>query len=264
MDLGLTDRVAIVCGASQGMGRAIAIGLAREGARVVVAARSTQGLEELAQTLRAMPESGGVLACPVDLSTPEAAGELVQAAVQTWGRLDIVVNNTGGPPPGQPTQFTDEDWQGAFEKNFFNVVRMARAAVPVMREAGYGRIINMLALSVRQVEDNLALSSTARLAASAFAKALSDEVAQHGITVNNLLPGSILTDRLQAVSRMQAEFHGQDPEQAMAARLARIPAGRFGAPQEMADLVCFLASERAGFLTALNIPVDGGQLRSMS
>lgn len=261
MDLGLSGRSAIVCGASQGMGRAIAAGLVAEGALVTLCARSEEPLRAAGAEID--PSGEKTLAVAADLSVAGSAERVVEETIKTRGRLDVIVNNIGGPPPGQPSSFSDDDWHAAFEKNFFNVVRLSRAALPHMREAGWGRIVNLLAISVLQVEDNLALSSTARTAVVSFAKSLSDEVAADGITVNNVLPGSVLTDRLVEVSKMQARFHGKDPEKAVDERLLRIPAGRFGKPEEMADLICFLASERAGFINGVSIPFDGGQLRAM-
>jgi len=263
MELGLNDRVAIVCGASQGMGRAVAKGLAAEGARLVICSRSEQNLAEAAKEITSETDTDQLITVAADLNDPASAPQIVAAALERWNRVDALVNNTGGPPAGDPLSFTDDEWLGAFEQNFLNVVRMSREVVPHMQRAGWGRIINILALSVRQVEDNLSLSSTTRLAVVAFVKSLSDSVAADGITVNNVLPGSVATDRLHTVSKMQAEFRGVDPDSAIADRVARVPAGRLGRPEEMADLVCFLASERAGFLTALNLPVDGGQLRAI-
>ena len=261
MDLGLEGRVAIVCGASQGMGRAIATGLVAEGALVTLCARNEEQLRAAAQAID--PQGRQTMTVTADLAQAGSAERLVEETVAARGRLDIVVNNIGGPPPGQPSSFSDQDWHAALEKNFFNVVRLCRAALPHMRKNHWGRIVNLLAISVLQVEDNLALSSTARTAVVSFSKSLSDEVAADGITVNNVLPGSVLTDRLVEVSKMEAKFHGRDPERAVEERLVRIPAGRFGKPEEMADLVCFLASERAGFINGVSIPFDGGQLRAM-
>jgi 3-oxoacyl-[acyl-carrier protein] reductase len=187
---------------------------------------------------------------------------LVGEVTARWGRVDIVVVNLGGPPPGQPTELSDDDWQGAFELSFYSAVGLCRRVLPLMRRQERGRIISILSLSVRQPEDNLALSTVARTAVAAFMKTLSNEVAREGITVNTVLPGSIATERLQGVWEMQARFHGRDLANARDDRLALVPAGRFGAPKEVADLICFLGSERASFLTGLNIPIDGGQNRA--
>lgn len=261
MDLGLAGRVAIVGGASRGMGRAIAAALVREGAAVTLCARRPAVLEQAAADLAA-GAANRVLAVAADLSRPDDVARVVAETLTRWSRVDVAVNNVGGPPPGQPLGMSDAQWRDAFELNFFSVVRMCREVVPQMRERGWGRIVNLLSLSVRQPEATLALSTTARLAVVAYARSLADEVARDGITVNNVLPGSVATERLQAVAEMQARYHGRDVARAMADRQALVPLGRFGQPEEIADLVCYLASERAGFLTGLSIPFDGGQLRA--
>lgn len=261
MDLGLNGRAAIVGGASRGLGLATARALAGEGARVLLCARDAGRLRAAEQALhRAVPGADtATLSC--DLTLPDTGSRIADAALERFGRIDVLVTNTGGPPPGQPTALAEDAFSLAHEQNFMNVVRLARACVPAMRQRGWGRIINILALSIRQVEDNLTLSATSRAAVAAFSKYLSDEVAAAGITVNSILPGSILTERMREVAEMQARHLGRDPAAALDARRARIPAGRLGEPEEVGDLIAFLASERAAFLTGLLIPVDGGQLR---
>lgn len=263
MELGLKDRVAVVCGASQGMGRAIAFGLAVEGARVMLVARSAERLTAAEAAIVAQLPEARLASLAVDLTLPDSAAMVIDAVRTRWGRLDVLVTNTGGPSPGQPLDLDDDQFLLAYRQNFMNVVRLCRHAVPVMRANGYGRIINMLALSVRQIEDNLVLSSTSRLGVVAYARYLAEQVAPDGLTVNNVLPGSIHTERLAQVAQMQARHFGRDPAGELDVRAARVPMKRLGQPQEMADLVTFLASERAGFLTGLSIPVDGGQLRSV-
>lgn len=263
MDLGLKDRAAIVCGASQGMGRAIAHSLAAEGARVLLVARSADRLQEAQAQIAAAVPGAQLAGVALDLTAPDSAAAAVDAARNLWGRLDVLVTNTGGPPPGQPLDLDDDKYLLAYEQNFMNVVRLCRQAVPLMREHGYGRIVNVLALSVRQIEDNLVLSSTSRLGVVAYARYLAEQVAADGITVNNVLPGSIHTERLGQVAAMQARHFGRDPDKELELRAQRVPMKRLGRPQEMGDVVAFLASERAAFLTGLSIPVDGGQLRAV-
>ncbi len=264
MDLGLDGRVAIVGGASKGMGNATARALAREGARVVMVARGAEALDGAAQVVATAYGDDRVLAIAADLSVP-ADVERVAREARAWGsRLDVVVNNLGGPPPGEPEGLTDEQWHAALELNFFSAVRLSRLALPLMREGGYGRIVTVLSLSIKQPEENLALSTVARTAAASYTKVLSTEVAHDGITVNNVLPGSIATGRLQAVAEMQAKRQGEPMERALDIRLGLVPADRFGTPEEVADVICFLASAQAGFITGQSIVVDGGQLKAMT
>lgn len=263
MELGITGKTAIIGGSSQGMGLAIAEGLAKEGCNVLLCARNEEALANAKQKIMGLTDERKIATLSVDLSLPDSAKEIVHAATSRWGSVDILVTNTGGPTPGQPSLFSDEDWDAAYQKVFYNVIRLCREVLPHMRRNGWGRIINLLALSVRQLEDNLSLSSTTRAAVVAFSKNLTEEVAADGITVNNVLPGSIMTDRLVEITQMQAQHHGSSEESAMANRVSKIPTGRLGRPEEMADLVTFLASERAGFINGLSIPLDGGQLRSV-
>jgi 3-oxoacyl-[acyl-carrier protein] reductase len=261
MDLGLHGRVAIVGGASRGIGRAAAAVLLREGASVVICARGAETLAEAARGLAGAATADRVLAVPADLARPDDVARVVACTVERWGRVDVAVNNVGGPPIGPALGMTDAQWLGAVELNFLSVVRLCRAVVPHMRRQGWGRIVNVLSLTVRQPELPLALSTAARLAVVGYAKSLSDEVAAEGITVNNVLPGSVLTDRLQSLLETQARAQGTAAARVLQDRVAHIPAGRLGEPDEIADLICFLASERAAYLTGLSIPFDGGQLR---
>lgn len=263
MDLGIAGKTAVVGGSSQGMGLAIAEGLAKEGCNLLLCARNEVALQAARERLIAVSAPDRIATISVDLSLPDSAVRIVSAASDLWGGVDILVTNTGGPKPGQPSQFSDDDWDQAYQKVFYNVIRLCRGVLPHMRGQGWGRIINLLALSVRQIEDNLSMSSTTRAAVVAYAKNLSEEVAAEGITVNNVLPGSIMTERLVEVTGMQGQQRGLDMDAAMQGRVDRIPTGRLGKPEEMADLVAFLASERAAFINGLSIPLDGGQLRSV-
>ena len=268
MDLGIEGRVAIVGGSSKGMGKAAALAFVREGAKVTVCARHADDLEAAAAELHAAAQETGhgddsVLPVVADLSRAEDIERLVAETNSRWGRVDIVINNVGGPPPGLASELNDAQWQGGLELNFYSAVRLSHLVVPLMRERHWGRIINNLSMSIREPEDNLAISTVARSAVASYTKVLSGEVAKDGITVNNVLPGSIETGRLQAVAEMQARFHGRDPAHGLDDRRAGIPAGRFGRPEEVADLICFLASERAGFITGINVLIDGGQIRAM-
>lgn len=262
MDLGIKGRVAIVGGASRGLGKATALALAQEGAHVVICARHEEPLKQAAQEIERLG-SGLVLAVPMDMAVYLDITRLVRETVDRFGGVDILVNNAGGPPGGPPLDVTEEQWQGALEQNFLSAVRLSGEVIPYMRQRGWGRIINILSVSVKQPIQNLMLSNSVRMAVVGFAKTLADEVARYNITVNNVLPGSILTDRLRSLHQAQAERQGGSVEEVQEGSVRSIPVGRFGRPEELASLVAFLASERASYITGASIQVDGGSLRTM-
>ena len=184
------------------------------------------------------------------------------AVFQRYGRLDILFNNVGGPPEGKPSELDDAQWQAALELNFLSVVRMTREALPHMRRRRWGRIINLLSFVVKEPTEGLVLSTGVRMAVVGFAKMLSDEVAAEGITVNNILPGYILTDRLRSLAQTRADREGGTVEEVMEAMAGRIASRRIGRQEEVADLVCFLASERASYITGTSLLLDGGMSRA--
>ena len=262
MELGLRGKIAVIGGASKGLGRACALGLAREGAKLAICSRNP---EALGRAAREISEATGaeVLPVPGDLSSYDDIRDLVSRTVSHYGALDVMINNSGGPPAGT-AQDTDEDlWEQAVQLSLLFFVRMSREAVPHMRERGGGRIINIFASSVKQPIPNLVLSAATRMGALGFAKTLADEVARDNILVNNVAPGYLLTDRMMEVIESRASAGGTSTEQAMADLTGTIPMGRVGRPDELANLVVFLASEAASYITGTTIQVDGGVIRSM-
>ena len=255
----LEGRVAVITGASRGIGRSIAAGLVEEGVRVALCARDPAVLEGTARALRRR-FGEQVLACPADVAQQGAVEKVVAAAVERWGRLDILVNNAGGPPPGGFEAFDDGAWQQAFELTLLSVVRAVRAALPYLRASDAGRVINILSTAVKEPMDGMLLSNSLRSAVAGLAKTLSRELGAHGVTVNNVCPGHVLTDRLRAVAAHRARGDAVD----VARVRASLPLGRFGAPSEVAGLVAFLASSRAGYITGATIPVDGGSSLSLT
>ena len=257
MDLGLNGKVALVAAASKGLGKASALSLAREGARVVICARAAATLESAAAEIRA--ETGAeVLAVPADLSSAEGISAVVAATAERFGGIDVLVNNSGGPAIGRFADFSDDDWRQAFEVVTLNFVRFIRLVVPYMQRGQWGRIIGIQSTSVKQPVEGIDLSNGTRPGIAGLMKALMPDLARDGITVNLVLPGSFLTDRI--LGRAGGDPAVIESLQALAAQ--NIPVGRMGAPGELGDLVTFLASERAAFITGAVYQIDGGAIRS--
>jgi 3-oxoacyl-[acyl-carrier protein] reductase len=254
--------VAIVGGASKGLGRACAQVLAEEGAAVALCSRSRTDLDKAAAEIRA-DTGADVLAFAGDLDRHDTVRALIAAAVERFGRLDVVVNNSGGPPLARAHNATEEQWAVALERSLLFFARMSREAVPHLKRSGRGRIINILAATVYQPIPNLVLSGVTRLGVVAFAKSLADEVGRDGILINNVCPGSIMSERMVANVTSRARELGITPEAALAQRAEETAVGRIGKPRELANLVAFLASGKASYITGTTILVDGGLVRSV-
>ena len=262
MNFGLTDKVAVVGASSKGLGRAIALGLAQEGAKVAICARDSDALAATADDIRNQTGTE-VLAVPTDVSHPEQVENFINTAISHFGGIDILVNNAGGPRAGRFDDLAAQDYQDAVHLNLMSTINLCRAAVPSMRERGGGRIINLTSVSVKQPVDNLMLSNMARTGVIGFAKTLATELAPDKILVNNVCPGIIFTDRIQQLATVRAEEAGITFDEALEKMTADIPLGRIGDPNEFANLVVFLASERASYITGTTIQVDGGMVRSL-
>lgn len=262
MDLELRDKVAIVGGASKGLGRACAEVLAQEGAQVAVCSRSKDDLEQAAAEIRAAT-GRDVLAFAGDLDRAETIRDLVAATVARFGRLDVLVNNSGGPPLAQAQSATEAQWATALDRSLLFFARMCREALPHLKRQRAGRIINILASTVYQPIPNLVLSGVTRMGVVAFAKTLADEVGRDGVLVNNVCPGSIMSERMLSNVTARAKQLGITLEQALAQRAAETAVGRLGEPRELAYLVAFLASGKSSYMTGTTILVDGGLVRSV-
>jgi 3-oxoacyl-[acyl-carrier protein] reductase len=256
MEFGLKGKRAIVMAASRGLGYASAVGLAREGCRLVICSRDQSRIEAAAATIR--QETGAeVTALVADVSSATEAKRLVDAAVSAYGGLEIVVHNAGGPPSGETLAMTEEQWQKAFEQNLLSFTRIVGAAVPEMRKAGYGRILTIASSSIKQPIPNLALSNALRAGVWGTAKTLSRELAPQGILVNVIAPGRIDTERIAELDQANAQKNGKSIEDVRKASVAGIPLGRLGRPEELANLVVFLASDAGSYITGQAISVDG-------
>jgi 3-oxoacyl-[acyl-carrier protein] reductase len=262
MNFGISGKSALVLAASKGLGRASATALAAEGVRVMIGSRDSAQLEKTAGELRAQT-GADVRSMPVDVTDPAQCAAIFRAAEVAFGRVDILVNNAGGPPFGPFEQFDDEAWHKALELNLMSTVRFTRLALPAMKAARWGRIVNIVSLSTKSVLPGSVLSTAGRLGIVGMAKLLSDEVAQFNITVNNVASGMILTDRVRQTAIKPRLERGMDESAALEDIAQSIPAKRVGKPEELAALVAFLASEAAAYITGSTIPVDGGVVRSI-
>ncbi len=257
MNLALEGRRALVTGASRGLGRAIALALAQEGVQVVAVARDLERLQELAASHP--PGRGAISVRTCDLNDAAAIASLAEPLAGA----DILVINTGGPPPGPVADTADATWTAQFEAMFLSAVRLARHALPGMRARGFGRIITVVSSGVIQPIENLGISNALRAAVVGWAKTLAAEVASAGITVNCVAPGRIATDRLAELDRGKAAREGATVEDVQRSSRAGIPAGRYGDPAEFAAVVAFIASARASYMTGGIVRVDGGLIRSV-
>jgi 3-oxoacyl-[acyl-carrier protein] reductase len=257
MDLALEERRVLVTGASRGLGKAIALALAVEGAKVVAVARNLERLNELVAS--SPPGRGSISARACDLTEASA----IEGLAEVLAQVDILVINTGGPPPGPTADTSDATWKAQFEAMFLSAIRLTRLALPGMRKRGFGRIIVVVSSGVVQPIPNLGISNALRSALVGWTKTLATEVAGEGITVNCIAPGRIATDRVAELDRGRAAREGLGVEEVERQSRAAIPAGRYGDPAELAALAAFLASARSSYMTGSVIRVDGGMIKSV-
>lgn len=262
MDLNLTDKVALVTGASAGLGLAAAKALAQEGAVVGINSRSQENLGKAAEKIKA--ETGReVFPVVGDLTAPGMSEKVVDEVVQKHGRIDILISNAGGPPAGMFLDLDKDDWRKAVDLTLFPAIDLARAVLPGMKERGWGRVIFITSLAVKQPADNLIISNTYRAGVTGFAKSIANQFSQFGITVNTVCPGYTDTERLKELAGKISASSGITVEQVYENWRAGIPAGRIGKPHELAALITFLASDKAAYITGSTIAVDGGTIKSL-
>jgi 3-oxoacyl-[acyl-carrier protein] reductase len=256
MDFGIRNRVAMVAAASKGLGRAIAESLAAEGCQLSICSRSLDSLEPVRAAL-----GGETLAVACDVSNAADLQRWFDATVARFGQVDILVTNTGGPPAAPFMKLTEEQWQSGIDSTLLNVVRLSRMVIPGMQERKWGRIVHLTSFVAKQPTELLTVSSTLRAGLSGLTKTLADQVARDGITVNAVLPGHFLTDRQKQLSEIRAKDQGITPEEYLRKSEQVIPMGRYGQPSEMGDVVAFLCSERASYVTGASLQIDGGLYR---
>ena len=262
MDLGLKDRVALVAASSQGLGKAVALGLAREGARLALCARTESTLQATAGEIHR--QTGvEVFHAALDVTDSAQVQRFVAETASHFGRLDIAVANAGGPPTKTFAETTIDDWRRAADLNLMSTVHLARETLPLMQQRRWGRFIAITSMTVKQPVDGLILSNSVRSAVSGLIKTLSNEYGPYNVLVNNVCPGYTATDRLLSLSSRLAEKEGVTPQEIETRWARQIPLGRIGQPEEFADLVVYLASERASYITGASIAVDGGIVKGI-
>ena len=253
MELGLKNKIAFIAASSQGLGKAVALELAKEGAKLIINGRNKENLESTKKEIEKINEAE-VVALAGDLSDDHEREQVIKGSLQVYDHIDILVTNTGGPPSGKFEDFKPEDWDRTYKSLLASVVGLINGFLPGMKQQKWGRIIAITSQAVKQPVNNLVLSNSVRASVAGLMKTLSNEFGIHNITVNNVMPGYTETDRLKKLLEKNSSFANAKNE---------IPLGRFGTPAEFAAAVTFLASERAGYITGVSLAVDGGWIKSV-
>ena len=253
MDLGLKNKVAFVAASSKGLGKSVALELAKEGAKIIICGRNKEDLKKTKQEIEKQNKAE-VLALTGDLSIPADREQIISKALQAYSTIDILVTNSGGPPTGKIEELKQKDWDEAYNNLLVSVVALVNGFLPGMKQQRWGRIISITSMAVKQPINNLILSNSVRASVAGLMKTLANELAIYNITVNNVMPGYTETERLKELIDNNPSFASAKTE---------IPLQRFGKPEEFAAAVAFLASERAGYITGVSLPVDGGWIKGI-
>jgi 3-oxoacyl-[acyl-carrier protein] reductase len=263
MKLNLKNKNAIVCASSQGLGKAAALDLAEEGVNLAICSRDQDKINKVKEEIHQKTKSEiKVIALMVDLDSPDEIQAFYKQVENDLGSVDILVNNNGGPPPSTFEQLSDDDWQKAFNSTMMSCLRLSKLVIPNMKKNGWGRIINISSVSVKTPVNGLFLSNSLRMGVLGWAKALSDELAPHGVTVNTVCPGYTRTERVEAILEKQSNSSGLKKEEIEKSIAKNIPMKRVGEAEDLAGLITFIASEKADYMTGLAIQVDGGSART--
>jgi 3-oxoacyl-[acyl-carrier protein] reductase len=262
MDLKIGGRVAMVAASSNGIGKAIALALARQGCRVSICGRDPERLQRAWRELAAAVPAGQVLASPCDVTRGDDLDAWHRATVEAWGPVDILVTNTGGPPAARFLALSEDDWKTGIDSTLFNVLRLSRLVLPAMRERRWGRILHVTSFVAKQPNEVLTISSTLRAGISALTRTMSNEFARDHVLVNAILPGHVLTDRQVHLNEIRSKEEGIPIEEYAARVVKSIPLQRYAEPREIGDVAAFLCSERASYISGASLQVDGGLIQS--
>ena len=262
MDISLKGKTALVSGSSQGIGRATALQLAKMGAQVILLSRNEEKLKLVLTELRAISNEGHGFVV-ADFAKPNNVKMAVESALEKYGPIQVLVNNTGGPPAGKAIDADPDEYRKAFEMHLICNQIITQLLVPGMKSSGYGRIINIISTSVKQPLPNLGVSNTIRGAVANWSKTLASELGLFGITVNNVLPGATATARLEAIAGRKSAHTGLSVDEVMKEMGNAVPLQRVARPEEVANGICFLASPAASYINGINLPVDGGRTASL-
>lgn len=262
MDLGIKNKIALVAASSQGLGKAAAFSLAYEGVNLVICSRNEKSIRSTADEIQ---KATGVNVYPIvgDVSKPADIDKIVELVLKKYERIDILVNNAGGPPTGKITSLPDSEWEKGFNLTMMSMIRLTRAVLPIMEQQKWGRIISIVSLSAKQPIDDLLISSTLRPGILGMTKILANQYGKFNVTVNTICPGYVLTQRQEELSRSRSAEKNISMEEYLAESAKNIPIGRLGKPEEIGDVIAFLASERASYVNGANIIVDGGQVKGL-
>tara|TARA_Y100000746_G_scaffold231255_1_gene244620 strand:+ start:91 stop:882 length:792 start_codon:yes stop_codon:yes gene_type:complete len=261
MDLSIKGKNAIVCASSQGLGKSAAMDLAKEGVNLTICSRNKEKINLVKNEIEEISDVK-IVAIEADLSSEKDINNLYKKAKKELKTIDILINNNGGPPPSTFEELADEDWQRAFNSTMMSAIRLSKLVLPDMKKNKWGRIVNISSISVKTPVNGLFLSNSIRMGVLGWAKALSDEVAPHGITVNTVCPGTTKTERIEQILNSQSESSGKDKSELQEAMANNIPMLRIGEPTDLSALITFLASEKASYMTGLAVQVDGGSART--
>lgn len=262
MDLGIKNKIALVTASSQGLGKAAALSLAKEGVKIAICSRDEKAINA---TAKEISKETGAIVFPIaaDVSKNDDIERLIESVIKEFGTVHILVNNAGGPPTGKITTMTDADWERGYNLTLMSMIRLTRAVLPMMEQQQWGRVVTIVSLVAKQPVDELLVSSTLRPGILGISKVLANQYGKFGITVNTICPGYVLTKRQEELSRSRSAEKNMTMEEYLAENAKNIPVGRLGKPEEIGDVIAFLASVKASFINGINLLVDGGQVKGI-